>query len=48
MANFALAARFAQVERLAADKGVDLKPLTLDELDELWQQAKAQAQVAAR
>jgi len=47
-ASAKFAARFAQVERLAADKGVDLKQLTLDELDELWQQAKAQAQVAAR
>ena len=47
-ASAKFAARFAQVERLAADKGVDLTQLTLDELDELWQQAKAQAQVAAR
>jgi MazG family protein len=44
-ASAKFAARFAQVERLAADKGVDLKQLTLDELDELWQRAKL---VAAR
>jgi tetrapyrrole methylase family protein/MazG family protein len=44
-ASAKFAARFAQVERLAAQKGVDLKQLTLDELDDLWQQAKL---VAAR
>jgi tetrapyrrole methylase family protein/MazG family protein len=44
-ASSKFAARFAQVERLAAEKDVDLKKLTLDELDELWQQAKL---VAAR
>jgi len=38
-AKFAL--RFAGVERLAAGRGVDLKSLTLDELDELWQTSKA-------
>jgi MazG family protein len=44
-ASAKFAARFAEVERLAAAKDVDLKQLTLDELDELWQQAKL---VAAR
>ncbi len=39
-ASAKFAARFAGVERLAAQRGVDLKTLTLDELDELWQQAK--------
>ncbi len=47
-ASAKFAARFAGVERLAAERGVDLKALTLDELDELWQQAKAErAKVAA-
>jgi ATP diphosphatase len=34
------AARFARVERLAVEQGVQLRALGLDELDELWQQAK--------
>ncbi len=44
-AKFAM--RFASVERLAADRGLDLKKLTLDELDELWQQAKRDSKVGA-
>lgn len=32
--------RFAQVERLAAERGVDLKQAELKELDELWAEAK--------
>jgi MazG family protein len=44
-AKFAM--RFAGVERIAAERGVDLKKLTLDELDELWQQAKRDSKVGA-
>jgi tetrapyrrole methylase family protein/MazG family protein len=40
-ASAKFAARFAGVERIAAERGVDLKELTLDELDQLWQAAKA-------
>jgi tetrapyrrole methylase family protein/MazG family protein len=47
-ASAKFAARFAGVERLAEQRGVDLKSLTLDELDELWQQAKAESKVVAR
>jgi MazG family protein len=39
-ASAKFAARFAHVERLAADRGVDLRELDLDALDELWQAAK--------
>jgi tetrapyrrole methylase family protein/MazG family protein len=42
-ASAKFAARFAHVERLAAQRAVDLKALSFDELDELWQQAKASA-----
>jgi tetrapyrrole methylase family protein/MazG family protein len=45
-ASAKFAARFASVERLAKERGVDLKALTLDELDELWQQAKAERAAA--
>jgi MazG family protein len=41
-ASAKFAARFAGVERIATERGVDLKSLTLDELDELWQKAKAE------
>lgn len=34
------ASRFARVERLADDEGLELKALGLDALDDLWQQAK--------
>ena len=44
-AKFAM--RFAGVERIAAERGLDLKKLTLDELDELWQQAKRDSKVGA-
>jgi tetrapyrrole methylase family protein/MazG family protein len=40
-ASLKFARRFAGVERIAAERGADLKELTLDELDELWQAAKA-------
>ena len=34
------ASRFARVERFAADRGLQLRALGLDALDELWQDAK--------
>jgi len=34
------ASRFARVERFADEQGLQLKALGLDELDELWQEAK--------
>jgi nucleoside triphosphate diphosphatase len=40
LASAKFAARFANVERQAAARDVELKTLTMDELDELWQQAK--------
>ncbi|MEA2676669.1 MAG: tetrapyrrole methylase family protein / MazG family protein [Chloroflexota bacterium] len=46
-ASAKFAKRFAGVERIAAERGVDLKSLTLDELDELWQQAKRASKVGA-
>jgi len=39
-ASAKFAARFAAVERLAAERDVQLASLSLDELDELWQAAK--------
>lgn len=36
------ASRFARVERLAGEQGVELKALGLDALDDLWQLAKRQ------
>jgi tetrapyrrole methylase family protein/MazG family protein len=39
-ASAKFAGRFAQVERLAAERQVELRSLTLDELDELWHAAK--------
>ena len=41
------AARFASVERLAHEQGLQLKALGLDALDELWQEAK-RAEASAR
>jgi tetrapyrrole methylase family protein/MazG family protein len=46
-ASLKFAKRFAGVERLAAGRDLDLKKLTLDELDELWQQAKRESKVGA-
>ncbi|MGD8684230.1 MAG: nucleoside triphosphate pyrophosphohydrolase [Chloroflexota bacterium] len=40
------AARFARVERLADEQGVELKALGLDALDDLWQLAKRQETIA--
>jgi len=42
-ASAKFAARFAKVERIAIDRDVQLRDLTLDELDELWQEAKVVA-----
>lgn len=39
-ASAKFAARFAHVERAAAERDVQLRSLTMDELDELWQAAK--------
>jgi uncharacterized protein YabN with tetrapyrrole methylase and pyrophosphatase domain len=39
------AARFARVERLADDQGLQLRALGLDALDELWQEAKREEAV---
>jgi tetrapyrrole methylase family protein/MazG family protein len=42
-ASAKFAARFAKVERIATQRDVQLRDLTLDELDELWQEAKVMA-----
>jgi MazG family protein len=42
-ASAKFAARFAHVERLAGEREIELRALSLDELDELWQEAKAVA-----
>ena len=39
-ASAKFAARFAHVERLATEREVELRNLSLDELDELWEEAK--------
>ncbi len=41
-ASAKFAARFANVERQAAERDVELRTLSLDELDELWQVAKVE------
>lgn len=41
-ASHKFARRFARVERLADQQGLELKALGLDALDDLWQQAKRQ------
>ncbi len=40
-ASAKFAARFAQVERVAEERDVELRTLTPEELDELWQEAKS-------
>jgi len=40
-ASAKFATRFATVERLAAEREVDLRSLTVEELDQLWQSAKS-------
>jgi len=42
-ASAKFAARFAHVERLADEQQVQLKDLTFDQLDELWEEAKVAA-----
>ncbi len=46
MASAKFATRFANVERQAAERDVELRTLTMDELDELWQQAKRETATA--
>ena len=46
-ANDKFRRRFADVERGAADRGVALKDLSFDELDALWDAAKAQEKAAS-
>jgi MazG family protein len=45
-ASVKFAMRFAGVERLAAERQVDLRSLTLEELDELWQASKSATSAA--
>ena len=40
--------RFATVERLAAERAVALRDLSFEELDELWDAAKAEEKETAR
>jgi uncharacterized protein YabN with tetrapyrrole methylase and pyrophosphatase domain len=45
-ASAKFATRFANVERQAAERDVELRTLSMDELDELWQIAKKETAVA--
>ena len=45
-ASAKFASRFANVERQAAERDVELRTLSMDELDELWQIAKKETAVA--
>jgi len=45
-ASTKFATRFANVERQAAERDVELRTLSMDELDELWQAAKIETAVA--
>jgi tetrapyrrole methylase family protein / MazG family protein len=47
-ASAKFARRFASVERTAAERAVELRSLTMEELDELWQTAKIETSGAAR
>ena len=47
-ASAKFATRFADVERQAAERDVELRTLSMDELDELWQRAKVQTAVGAK
>ena len=40
LSNEKFITRFLEVERLASEKGINMKEKTIDELDELWNQAK--------
>ena len=42
-ANERFIARFYQMEQVAAERGLDLSRMTLDEMNELWEEAKAQS-----
>jgi tetrapyrrole methylase family protein/MazG family protein len=46
-ASAKFAARFANVERQAAERDVELRTLSMDELDELWERAKVETAGAA-
>jgi len=46
-ANDKFRRRFRVVERLAAERGVALRDLSFEELDELWDQAKREDALAA-
>jgi MazG family protein len=46
-ASTKFAARFAAVERSAAERAVELRALTMEELDELWQAAKTETSPTA-
>ncbi len=45
--NAKFARRFAMVERMAAEEGRSLDRMTFDELDDLWNRAKAREREAA-
>jgi tetrapyrrole methylase family protein / MazG family protein len=47
-ASAKFAARFAAVERLAGERNVDLHKLSLDELDDLWREAKIESLEGAK
>jgi MazG family protein len=47
-ASAKFAGRFAAVERLAAERGVELRAQTLEELDDLWREAKQESLEGAR
>jgi uncharacterized protein YabN with tetrapyrrole methylase and pyrophosphatase domain len=47
-ANDKFRRRFATVERLAAERAVALRDLSFEELDELWDAAKAEEKETAR
>lgn len=47
-ASAKFAARFAAVERTAAERSVELRSMTMEELDELWQSAKRETQEVTR
>jgi uncharacterized protein YabN with tetrapyrrole methylase and pyrophosphatase domain len=47
-ANDKFRRRFGTVERLATERGVALRDLSFDELDELWDAAKAEEKETVR
>jgi len=48
LANQRFRRRFALVERLAAERGIDLRQADIDALEALWQEAKARLAPAAK